>query len=284
MVNDCNENLNRIIQNIQNKIKKCQRKRAQQQLDSNRFNHSLQITVSFAQSLDGSIARKKGEQTHLSCQKSLEFTHLLRANHDAILVGVNTILIDDPRLTTRLVEGKNPQTIILDPLLRVPLHSKLFTNSQCVRPWIFGCSQNATDIEKWKLRQKTIEKAGGKVFDLEAFKTDITSKHSVNIIKSTSLGFQELDFSQIFRQIELNGLFSVMIEGGARIINSILRDNYFANYINNIIITISPIFLDGLPYVNNISHIQQWKIRTYTKANEDIIVELENNIDHRIEN
>ena len=66
------------------------------------------VTISYAQSLDGSIAARPGEPLRLSGSRSLELTHRLRAGHDAILVGIGTVLADDPRLNVRLVAGDSP--------------------------------------------------------------------------------------------------------------------------------------------------------------------------------
>ncbi|MEK6223088.1 MAG: dihydrofolate reductase family protein, partial [Chloroflexota bacterium] len=58
------------------------------------------VTLTYAQSLDGSIALENSQSTPISGEASLEMTHQLRANHDALLVGIGTILADNPRLTT----------------------------------------------------------------------------------------------------------------------------------------------------------------------------------------
>src|SRR5450759_4780012 len=70
------------------------------------------VTLSYAQSVDGSIAARPSRPFSLSCEKSFEMTHLLRSRHDALLVGINTVLVDDPRLTVRLCKGDNPQPVV----------------------------------------------------------------------------------------------------------------------------------------------------------------------------
>jgi hypothetical protein len=64
-----------------------------------------QVTLSFAQSLDGSITAERGRQVAISSPESFRMTHSLRARHDAIAVGVGTLLSDNPSLNTRLVQG-----------------------------------------------------------------------------------------------------------------------------------------------------------------------------------
>ena len=83
------------------------------------------VTLTYAQSLDGSIAADPGQPLSLSGPQSLLLTHYLRAAHDAILVGIGTVLADNPLLNVRLVEGKNPQPVIVDSQLRFPLDANL---------------------------------------------------------------------------------------------------------------------------------------------------------------
>mmetsp|Transcript_34521 Transcript_34521/g.55844 ORF Transcript_34521/g.55844 Transcript_34521/m.55844 type:complete len:147 (+) Transcript_34521:57-497(+) len=94
------------------------------------------VTLTYAQSLDGSISAERGSPLLLSGKESMTMTHALRAAHDAILVGVGTLIADDPSLNVRHVNGTNPRPIILDSSLRMPLNRKLFTSSTCVRPII----------------------------------------------------------------------------------------------------------------------------------------------------
>ena len=86
------------------------------------------VTLSYAQSLDGSIARERGKPLALSGPESMRLTHQLRAAHDAILVGIGTVLADDPQLTVRLVEGKSPIPVILDSRLAISPTARLFQN------------------------------------------------------------------------------------------------------------------------------------------------------------
>jgi len=90
------------------------------------------VTLSYAQSLDGSLAARRGTPTALSCAASLRFTHLLRAAHAALLVGVGTLLSDDPSLTVRLCAGASPAAVVADAALRTP------PGCRAVRAWRDG--------------------------------------------------------------------------------------------------------------------------------------------------
>ena len=78
--------------------------------------------------MDGSIAVSPSQPFALSSGKSYEMTHLLRSRHDALLVGINTVLVDDPRLTVRFCAGDNPQPVVLDSRLRFPDGARLFAH------------------------------------------------------------------------------------------------------------------------------------------------------------
>ncbi|MCA1797659.1 MAG: RibD family protein [Geobacteraceae bacterium] len=78
------------------------------------------VTLSYAQSWGGSITTIQGQPLALSGAESTRLTHQLRSLHDGILVGIETVLSDDPQLTVRHWHGKNPQPIVLDTSLRMP--------------------------------------------------------------------------------------------------------------------------------------------------------------------
>ena len=87
---------------------------------NHRYRNRPFITLSYAQSLDGCISKDKNKSMVLSDKESMILTHQIRSIHDAILVGIGTVLSDDPQLTVRKVQGKNPQPIILDTNLKFP--------------------------------------------------------------------------------------------------------------------------------------------------------------------
>ena len=83
------------------------------------------VTLSYAQSWDGSITTRSGESLALSGAEATRLTHQLRSIHDGILVGIGTVLTDDPQLTVREWSGPNPQPIVLDSQLRMPVNARL---------------------------------------------------------------------------------------------------------------------------------------------------------------
>ncbi|MDO7905117.1 bifunctional diaminohydroxyphosphoribosylaminopyrimidine deaminase/5-amino-6-(5-phosphoribosylamino)uracil reductase RibD [Paenibacillus sp. JX-17] len=84
------------------------------------------ITLKTATTLDGKIATRTGDSKWISNEKAREIVHTLRHRHQGIMVGVDTVIADNPELTTRLsVEGISPTRIVVDSTLRIPLDSKL---------------------------------------------------------------------------------------------------------------------------------------------------------------
>jgi len=178
------------------------------------------VTLSYAQSLDGCIAARAGERLTLSGPESMRLTHQLRAAHSAILVGIGTVVADDPRLTVRLVQGQDPQPIVLDSHLRFPLEASLLQNPH--RPWI-ACLENA-DLQK----SAELESLGACLLRLPA---DSTGGVSLPALLERLAG------------LEIN---SLMVEGGATVISTFLS----LNLVDRIVVTIAPVLLGGLRAVS----------------------------------
>lgn len=179
------------------------------------------VTLSYAQSLDGCIAAYRGEQLRLSGAESMMLTHRLRADHDAILVGIGTLLADDPQLTVRLVEGKDPQPIILDSRLRFPISARLLQGSS--PPWIITLENAEMD------RQHALERAGARVIRLPANEDG------------------RIDLSALLSYLSQEGVRTLMVEGGAGIITSFLVEGL----VNRLALTITPNIIAGLPAVEH---------------------------------
>jgi GTP cyclohydrolase II len=126
----------------------------------------ITVTLAWAQSLDGAIARERGKPSSISGDQSVVLTHLLRSLHDLILVGIGTILSDDPRLTTRRVDGADPRVVVLDSSLRCPPDARIFSEARRTgRPGpLVVTTDGALDGKATAVA--AIRKAGGEVLAL----------------------------------------------------------------------------------------------------------------------
>lgn len=174
------------------------------------------VTLSYAQSLDGSIAAQPGQPLALSGPHSLAMTHRLRARHDAILVGIGTVLADNPRLTARLADGPNPQPVILDSHLRTPPTANLFHADAA--PWIFTTDPVDPD------RRAQLEAQGAQLFVVPVGDDE------------------KLDLAAILTKLGALAIRSVMVEGGAEIIQTFLAHQFA----DQTVITVAPFFVGGL--------------------------------------
>lgn len=183
------------------------------------------VTLSYAQSLDGSIAARRGKRTLISGPESLQLTHMLRARHDAILVGIGTVLSDDPQLTVRLVVGQNPQPVIVDSRLRCPVSAQILRAGR--QPWIF--TTTTADAG----RQAALEQVGAEVIRLPADERGMVNLAAV-------LGY-----------LHDHAVRRVMVEGGARVISNFLA----THQADRLVLTIAPLLLGGLSAVDHLGHV-----------------------------
>ena len=158
------------------------------------------VTLKIAQSVDGKISEAKNKQTWLTGYESIKFVHNLRSEYDAVLVGANTIKVDNPLLTVREVKGRDPIRIIIDGNLSIPLNSKFLNNNEPDKTWVFTSNKSNRRL------LKQIENKGVKVFTVKTVADKkINLKSVLKILagcKITSVlveGGQEI-FSQFFSQ------------------------------------------------------------------------------------
>jgi diaminohydroxyphosphoribosylaminopyrimidine deaminase / 5-amino-6-(5-phosphoribosylamino)uracil reductase len=157
------------------------------------------VTLKFAQTLDGRIATSTGDSKWISSEPSLKWAHRLRSLHDSVLVGVGTVLKDDPQLTVRLMKGRNPVRIVVDSRLRIPLSSKILKDLESAPTIIAATSQ--ADMEKAFALN---------VMGIEVLTTEEDSEGMV-------------DLKELLQKLGKKNISSVLVEGGATTITSFIR-------------------------------------------------------------
>lgn len=191
------------------------------------------VTLTYAQSLDGSIATDDGQPLTISGQDSMAFTHQLRANHDAILVGIGTVLSDDPRLNVRYGDGSHPIPVILDTQLRFPSDARLLSRPG-PRP-IVATNQAAPESRKRALEEK-----------------DVT-------VLRLSCDPDGICLSPLLDALAERGLESIMVEGGATVITNFLRQQL----VDHLILTIAPSLIGGQQALSSLSTGEERGIKAY---------------------
>ena len=208
------------------------------------------VTLTYAQSLDGSIAAAPGRPLRLSSDAAMRMTHALRATHDAILVGIGTVLADDPRLTVRLVEGGRPQPVILDSRLRLPLDARVLAHP---RPPLVAAR---ADVAPDPARAAALEERGAQVLALPP-----------------AADGRGVDLAALLAALHARGVRSVMVEGGAQVLSAFLA----AGLADAVVVTVAPLYVGGLPGIepgDGVTRPALPRLRDvhYTRLADDMVV------------
>ena len=169
------------------------------------------VTLSYAQTLDGRLATSTGSSQWISAPESLRFSHELRAEHDAIMVGAGTVWKDDPRLTVRLVAGQNPLRVV-DSTLRTPLSAAALMG-EAAQGTVFAVTDRAPAAKRDKVRA-----LGATVLSVPA----------------QSGG--RVDLVALLAALHERGIRSLLVEGGAELITALLR----ARLVDRLVVCVAP--------------------------------------------
>jgi GTP cyclohydrolase II len=202
------------------------------------------VTLAYAQSLDGSIAGAGRRPLSLSGESSLQLTHELRAAHDAILVGIGTVLSDNPQLNVRLVPGSDPQPIVVDSHLRLPSASHLMESGRGT--WL-AVTSDAEEQDEKRVRER-----------------------GADVLRTPALDNGWVDLDALMASLVERGLSHLLVEGGARILTSFLK----ARLADYVVVTVAPRFVGGVPALceNELSSspcLRSWQTE---RVGDDLVV------------
>ncbi len=171
------------------------------------------VLLKAAMSLDGKIATRTGDSRWISSEKSRRYVHQLRNRADAVIVGINTVLKDNPRLTCRIRKGKNPVRIILDSSLRIPLDSQILQGGNVII---------ATTRRYRRKKKILLERMGVGV-----------------IVVGGSI--MKVDLKKLMYELSIRGITHIMIEGGTGVYSSALKDGI----VDKVVYFIAPKIIGG---------------------------------------
>jgi diaminohydroxyphosphoribosylaminopyrimidine deaminase/5-amino-6-(5-phosphoribosylamino)uracil reductase len=209
------------------------------------------IILKVAATLDGKIATRNGDSKWISGEASRHLVHQLRDQVDGVLVGIGTVLKDDPKLTARISKGRDPYRIVLDSRLRIPEEAK-----------VIGASPSKTIIVSTEIapkdKTKKLEKKGAQVLLLD-------SKEGKINLKSCLSKLGEI------------GMMSVMVEGGSQVNGSFLDEAL----IDKLLLFLSPKMMGdpqalgifGGKEISTVQEVTTLKEMKTRRVGEDILLE-----------
>ena len=211
-------------------------------------NSRPKIILSGAMTIDGKIASKSGD-SKLSSRKDKIRLHKLRSKTDAILIGKNTLLRDDPLLTVRYHKGKNPIRIILDSKGEIPNNSKIVKTCKKI-PTIIFVTKN--------ISQKNLKRL---------------EKLHLQIIVA---GTRQIDITKLLRTLFKQQINSILLEGGSKTNWEFISKGL----VDEIIITIAPIIVGGQTSTSlvggkgflNMQNSKKFKLKNISKLKNELVV------------
>ncbi|MHB1687719.1 MAG: bifunctional diaminohydroxyphosphoribosylaminopyrimidine deaminase/5-amino-6-(5-phosphoribosylamino)uracil reductase RibD [Ignavibacteriaceae bacterium] len=212
------------------------------------------VTLKAAQTLDGKIADKSGDSKWISSSLSRKVVHQMRSKYDAVLVGSGTVEKDDPRLTVRMTEGRNPKRIILDTHLKLKTGYKIF--------------QNNGDKKLIVITSEKSVKKTAKINELKSLGVQII------LAKENKKGL--IDLHSALNEIGRINIASLLVEGGGELLSSFIKENLF----DDISLFIAPKILgagvDSFSSlgIKNIRKAFRIKIDNVEKIGDDVLIEM----------
>ncbi|MBI5158488.1 bifunctional diaminohydroxyphosphoribosylaminopyrimidine deaminase/5-amino-6-(5-phosphoribosylamino)uracil reductase RibD [Candidatus Micrarchaeota archaeon] len=208
------------------------------------------VTLKCAESLDGKTSCNSGDSKWITCEKSRAFARKLRAEHDAVLVGVETILKDDPQLTVRIKNKKNPTRVVLDSCLRVPLDAKVFEEGKVVI---------ATTPRHDSEKKKQLEEKG------------------VNVVVCKENEDGKVDVRDLLKRLGELEVSSVLVEGGSEVNASFIQ----ALAVDTFVFFIAPKLIGGRNAksavggngIDKMSEAKELEITRVKRMGSDLLVE-----------
>ena len=170
------------------------------------------VVLKYAQTLDGRIATGGGDSKWISGPQERRAPHAMRAACDAVAVGAGTVLADDPQLTVRMVPGASPIRVVLDSTLRVPPDAQVFGPGAAT---IVLTSERSDPDRRVALRQRGVR---------------------VEVVREAPDG---VDLADGLARLLRLGIRCVLVEGGARVITSMLRERL----VDRVVVAVAPLLL-----------------------------------------
>jgi riboflavin-specific deaminase-like protein len=197
------------------------------------------VVGQIGQTMDGRIATVTGQSKYVNGPAGLTHLHQLRALVDAIVIGVGTALADNPQLTVRLVYGKSPARVVIDPRGRLPHQSLVWQDDGIQKIWVIGDGVHVHSLPQ------------------------------VELIRLPAIDGR-IDPMQILQALSAKGLKRVLVEGGAETISRFMS----AQCLDRLHLIVAPIVLGSgrpsfnLPPIEHMDQAMRLPVKTHLIGNE----------------
>ena len=206
------------------------------------------VTLKFASSLDGKIATRTGDSKYITGEEARRWVHRERDDHDGIMVGIGTVLADDPLLTTRDPAGRTPTKIIVDSQGRMPTEARLFEDTE----------------------------NGVIVITTEEGAAKLTGRKDIQLV-TTGAREGRVDLQEAMKKLGDIGLNTVLLEGGSKLNGSMLD----LGLVDRVAGVIAPVLLGGENAISPVSGVGLDKVTEahrlrdigWTAVGDDLLVE-----------
>lgn len=176
------------------------------------------VIAKWAQSLDGRLATVTGDSRWISCAESRRAVHRLRARMDAVLVGIGTVLADDPQLTARGVTvRRRPARVVLDSQLRIPMECHLVASARRWPTWVLTLPKSAAGSKADRLRERGVE------------------------VLAVPGRAEKVDVSRALALMTERGVTNLLVEGGGEVLSSF----HEAGLVDEAMVFVSPRLIGG---------------------------------------
>jgi 3,4-dihydroxy 2-butanone 4-phosphate synthase/GTP cyclohydrolase II len=205
------------------------------------------VVVKLAQTLDGRVATATGDSRWISGIEERRVSHTLRAAADAVAVGIGTVLADDPQLTVRLVPGASPVRVVLDGRLRIPTNARVLDEHAATYVYTTGSAPTG--------RRMALRSVGA----------------AVRTVPASAGG---LDLAAVLRDLRATGVRTLLVEGGARLVTSLLA----AGLADRAIVSVSPMIFGtgrdaiGELGIERVGEALRLANRSIHQAGDDVLI------------
>ena len=169
------------------------------------------VAIKFAASLDGKMATSTGASKWITCESARKYARSLRAQYQAVLVGINTVLVDNPNLGARMKGKKDPIRIILDPKLQIPAKAQVLRDHNVII---------ATTIKAGKVKKEQLEDKGFTVLVFDS---------------------EHIPIPELLSALKEKEIISILVEGGGETLGNFVD----AGIVNKVYAFHAPILIGG---------------------------------------